>query len=538
MLGSVWLFFAAKLFLSYLLIHDSIGVVWAVADDAYITADFARTLAQGEGLRWYPGAPKVEGFSSPLWVLVMAPLHWLPGFTEDRLGLFVFGVNSLILLGCAWAFALGVDRTRLAAGTHLPRMGVVPWIALWVVAGVVTISFSSWTSRGFEVALVALLALSAYAEAVRPGGYRAWCVGLLIGLAVVARMDAALYCIPAGGACALHAWRTRDWRRLLVAAVTSVGLVGTLLLSRYFYYGDWLPNTYYLKATNWPVSERLGFGLDQNAWPILVAAVFVVPFAVVLWIRGKRGALLPILCLSAHLAVLAYSTCLGGDFSFESFAYDRFTAVGALFLLLGLFSGLLSVPLRGALRIVATCWAIGSLVLPVVFRPNAAFLAVVRPAELFTVRGFNWKALVNLKEPLHQIDNWAQLFVYFGKTAEQVSLPGARIALCPAGAPVYFSHRGGVDLLGKVDPLVARLRATKVPPVERRCWQAHVGHNKEDIALSFRVHKPDLSLPEPPAEAAANYIHFKYGKLDWWARRDSPYVRWPVVELARRSAGM
>ncbi|HMJ15896.1 MAG TPA: hypothetical protein VK524_30980, partial [Polyangiaceae bacterium] len=95
-LGLFWVLLTAKLFEGYKLRPPS-GVVWGVADDAYITADFARTFAQGYGLRWYPGAPTIEGFSSPLWVVAMAALHWLPGFSERQLGLYVFGLNALIL---------------------------------------------------------------------------------------------------------------------------------------------------------------------------------------------------------------------------------------------------------------------------------------------------------------------------------------------------------------------------------------------------------------------------------------------------------
>ena len=75
------------------------GNTWGVADDVYITADFARTLAHGGGPVWYEGAPRVEGFSSPLWVLVLSVLHLNPAFSEDALGLHVLAVNLVIVFG-------------------------------------------------------------------------------------------------------------------------------------------------------------------------------------------------------------------------------------------------------------------------------------------------------------------------------------------------------------------------------------------------------------------------------------------------------
>src|SRR4029077_11504019 len=45
-------------------------------------------------------------------------------------------------------------------------------------------------------------------------------------------------------------------------------------------------------------------------------------------------------------------------------------------------------------------------------------------------------------------------WIGYGKAFREISQPGARIAVCPAGAIVYFSERGGVNLLGKVEPFV------------------------------------------------------------------------------------
>ena len=80
-----------------------LGTAWGVADDVYITADFARTFANGGGPVWYEGAPRVEGFSSPLWMLVLALLHLNPVLKENGLGLHVLVVNLLIVLGLCLA---------------------------------------------------------------------------------------------------------------------------------------------------------------------------------------------------------------------------------------------------------------------------------------------------------------------------------------------------------------------------------------------------------------------------------------------------
>jgi len=47
-------------------------------DDAMISMQYAKNFAQGLGLVWNAGGPRVEGYSNPLWVLIMAVFHLFP----------------------------------------------------------------------------------------------------------------------------------------------------------------------------------------------------------------------------------------------------------------------------------------------------------------------------------------------------------------------------------------------------------------------------------------------------------------------------
>src|SRR4051794_30815223 len=49
-----------------------------LADDPMISMRYARNVAAGFGAVWNRGGPRVEGFSNPLWVAVMAAVHLLP----------------------------------------------------------------------------------------------------------------------------------------------------------------------------------------------------------------------------------------------------------------------------------------------------------------------------------------------------------------------------------------------------------------------------------------------------------------------------
>jgi hypothetical protein len=67
-------------------------------DDAMISMRYARNLAGGDGLAWNPGGPRVEGFTNPGWVAVMAVVHLLP-LPAPLASLPVQGLGAVLLLG-------------------------------------------------------------------------------------------------------------------------------------------------------------------------------------------------------------------------------------------------------------------------------------------------------------------------------------------------------------------------------------------------------------------------------------------------------
>jgi hypothetical protein len=109
--------------------------------------------------------------------------------------------------------------------------------------------------------------------------------------------------------------------------------------------------------------------------------------------------------------------------------------------------------------------------------------------------------------PVRQLErDW----IRYGKAFERISRPGARIAVCPAGAIIYFSHRGGVDLLGK--------------PKNNACWRNAPGHNKEDDVAVFALRQPEFSRYRPPPEHLPRYTKIKHEGMQFYALRDTPYL--------------
>lgn len=265
----------------------------AQVDDAYISYRYAENLVQGQGLVWNPGE-RVEGFTNPLWTLMIAGGLGL-GFEAPRLG-YAFGmVSGLALL-------LG---TALLARRYLELES--RWLAPFAPAILAAFGgFTFWSTAGMETSFHAALAMGALLAASH--GRRGWMVGLLVAL-VWTRMDGALLAAVLLANDARHRRRPLDlgWPSLVFGLGIAFGLA-----LRLAYYGTWLPNTYFAKVGGTPIwygAAYLGEFLASGAVLLLPAAAFAV------WrVPSVRPA---VVWIALHTL---YVVRVGGD----AFAFSRF----------------------------------------------------------------------------------------------------------------------------------------------------------------------------------------------------------------------
>jgi len=517
-----WLFVAAcwiavtiRLYHSYVF-EVGYGRIWGVSDDVYIAADFARTWAEGGGLRWYPGAPKIEGFTSPLWVVLLAAVHLMPGFSPNHLGLYVLALNSALLALLAFLIFAALRKfTPADVDPSAPGNWKISAVLILIAAG--GLSFCFWLSQGFEICLVAVIAMAVFCETLQARIH--WPrVGLLLGIAFWARMDAVLYCTAALW-CALGIHGLKNTRSMAIGLAVAATTAAALMLGRHAYYGEWLPNTYYLKATGWPLSSRLDVGWAQNATSLVIIAAGAIGFLLLRPMQhGIHGRLMVAVtgAFATELAAMAYSTFVGGDAWFQIFGYDRFGATALPFLTFAVSAVVLFGKWSPRQIPAVLVWAVALLVSP-------AFVGPGWDSDLP-------RRALSIDEPVLP-RGLEGLWVRAGFLLGEITAPGTRIALCPAGAVIYFSRRGGVDVLGKIEPYVAKLPVSTTPPPEARCWWPRAGHNKEDVAGLFALRSPDVSIVEPPLALRDRYVAFKYRGPTFYALRNSPLITWSKVQL-------
>jgi hypothetical protein len=377
-------------------------------DDAFIFARFGENLAAGHGFRFNPSGPRVEGFSSPLFTLLVA-------------GAVGMGLPAMAAAtGLSVAATAGTGLVIARAGPTGPGAAVVylacPAVAYW----------------GFSAMDAPLLALSvALVGVAMARGVRPFLLGLLAGGALWVRPEGLGVVLPwVLVSVALWPPEGTPRGRALVGVALGASLPAVLLFAaRWALFGEIFPNTYYAKVVL-TLGERLAFGaryLYAQAFALpgvglvgalLVAAAFR-PGA-----GGGTGPRRQIPCrLLLGVGVLAlYTLYVGGD----HFAWARFLLPGIALVAVGLAQVDLAAR-APALR--------------VAFVP---LLVVLGAAGLWSEQRRKGGNEVRMAAAWYRV----------GEHLRRTEPPGTRLAVIAAGATPYASGFEAFDMLGLVSPEV------------------------------------------------------------------------------------
>ncbi|MCB9700735.1 MAG: hypothetical protein H6711_02455 [Myxococcales bacterium] len=417
-----------------------------VCDDAYISFRYARNLALHGALEYNLGE-RVEGFSNPLWVLILA--------LGDRLGvapeilapaLTQAGAGALLVVGM-----LLLRRLRGRAGAAWGLGDVAP-AALLIAAPEVMV----WAHSGLETSAAAALVL---------GACLAWLAGrpraaaLIAGLAGLCRLDAlvpiaafgiawlVVVLLPArlaakraaGGPEAASGPRLGA-RELVGAALIFAALLGGLFVARRLYYDAWLPNTWAIKRHG--ALLRGTYGVEYvRAWAAGLGLVYAAPLLVLLRPRHL------LLGLPAAASV-AYAYSVGGDFM----AYSRLLLPASAALLL-LVAWLVA---DGGARLAARWPRLGPLA-PLLTLALAGALGARAEGRWADDRARPSGWIDGRWEGVTAMDRFARERLHVGRWMRDNLPEGTWITVGAAGALPYASELGAIDVFGLVDPAIARL---------------------------------------------------------------------------------
>lgn len=283
-MGLMGVFSLLKLFLKWeniafiilvLLILCSVGyfLEFGLIDDTYISLRYAKNFAAGEGLVFNSGE-RVEGYTSFLWVLLLGLVGKLKLsliFFSKALSL-VCGIGTVLLLKSF--FRKSGDQTNSG---HFETLLPIFFLVL-------NFPFIYWSFTGMETSLYSFLVLLSAvfllqgSQSAKQGDLRLLFSSFCLALAGLTRPET--YIIFPVNLLFLAIYGKREFLRSNVFYYTIIFLFfcGTHLLWRYNYYGQLLPNTYYVKVGgSSPLLAKKGiYYLFKGFYPHAILILFVV----------------------------------------------------------------------------------------------------------------------------------------------------------------------------------------------------------------------------------------------------------------------
>ena len=401
-------------------------------DDAWIHMVYGRSLAE-HGLPYYNPGQLETGFTSPLWILVVAVAHWIGAL----LSVAPWAVVKLIgvVLGataCVLVFHLAHALTK-SFGASLFGAVLAAVSPTAVFAGL----------SGMEVTLASTTALGV-ALAYQRGNLRS--SGVLLAACAISRPEG-LVLVAATVVASTFASARRN-RAEKLAAASKLGLptaaaMGAWMLFCLYATRRPLPNTFYQKAgTASPGSWFGTVGETVMAMPANMGGAGLLLLALaVMALRWRRERPTTVLVLSfpwIFLVAIAATRELPPGHS-GYFVWLRYMAPALPFLFVGMASGM-------ALLLELPSWI------------RARAPAAARPLTLAYIPALSLGALALLPYP-DAIDTAKQRFAWncqnmnevqvaFGRWVGNHTPERAAVMVNDAGAIRYFSERRNVDLLG------------------------------------------------------------------------------------------
>lgn len=443
----VFIILIAAVYYSYFIFSSSFVIngerFFVLFDDAMISMDYAKSLYKGCGLVWFCGADKVEGFTNLGWTLYMYPIHLL-NLPLSKTPLLIQITGAIFLIISGYLVFLSSERLKAGSGIWSSTIFLFYMPAIY------------WSLMGMEVsALLLITSLSMYLYIKRKTGI----LPILMALGVFLRMD---YIIMVVFFLILPD-NLKD--RVLVILSVLITLLGMTIL-RVLYYGDILPNTFYLKASGLDIYTYLR-GLYSLLKHLLIFNPFLYALSF-LWVIKNLRVKLARVFLIVFALLSIYVVYVGGDVWESSFQSNRF--------MLNIF------PI-----VAIMCGVYLSEIKNLVFKLSLLLLALtgLHPSRL--------KVFINPKSEFHISYN--ERYLRKVLRIKDITEEGAKIAIVMAGIPPYYlENRIFIDFLGKNDRYIAKLPSREVKNLSliERFKYLPPGHTKWDYSYSIGKLKPDV----------------------------------------------
>ena len=460
-------------------------------DDAYITLRYAQHWLRGDGIV-FNTTERVEGYTSFFHLALVTGTAKLVGGV-DNLPLIAQGIG-ITAFGGICAIIAFVFKPTTNQSNDSPRI-------LLLLLVPTNLALIAWSLGGLETTLyTALLMLLTYqfSNTANPSCLTTKKIirlGILLAIITMTRPEAILFVGITGLFLLLpHGFKSPRWKPLSILALSFLAVWLPYFLWRWNYYGDLLPNTYYVKMdTDFMTRLRNGFHYLHTYSRI---APFILPLGIMtgllalIQIRAKdhsqhHQTQSLFYMLSVAAVGTLYVCYTGGD---HMPAYRFFVPL---------------IPIYG--------WLLAQslpIVTPALVNRHARFLYVCCMGLICMQSVWSNQKMRDAKH----IDPAASVGRDVGMWIQHNLPTHSTIALNTAGSTPFFApqHRF-IDMLGLNDKHIAH-RQIK----ERRTWmQQFPGHGKGDGQYILQ-RKPDYIILGPAQGLPANPEFVDSQRVVWF----------------------
>jgi hypothetical protein len=284
---------------SYLVMAWTLGS-WMI-DDAAITFAYSKNLMLGNGLVLHPNLPPEEAYSNSLWMLLVA-LPLLLGIEVSVAGKFfslLFGASAVVI--AAWL-------TLQYVGSRFGYRNLLLFTLIAIGA-----PFVIWSASGLETSIQAFF-FSMVVLAAHRGDRGIWLATVCLSGLVLTRPETPLVVASVAGIWALHHWLQdrfngiwKLWPIVVIPALTFFAL----LAFRVWYFGDPMPNPYYVKGVNRDFMTVLRGGRYVLQWLLGAGTFILIPY--LLMCKPRKWSLAAYVAVAILIGQLGFLAFSGGD---------------------------------------------------------------------------------------------------------------------------------------------------------------------------------------------------------------------------------
>ncbi len=413
---------------------------YAINDDSYITFRYSANLGSGYGAVFNKGE-RVEGYSSLLWVIIMALVKLFGG--DMKVWSILLGL--LIYAGIIIYLYLKIIEISKEQKTK------ILWAVISVLILIFNYRFVRWSVEGNEFSLYVLLVLLYYetfSRFLKDFSGRFYILTIILsGLFILLRPEAPIYIILSGMISLSYYFKnkTKDLLiKILWFYLPVIIIYFIFILWRRLYYGYWLPNTFYCKVevgTDYLYRGYLYFisAMKLTRWWLMFIPIIILLFYKKLVLNNVYQLLLWIITV---FVLSLYYIWVGGDLYKERLILPVFPL-----LLLSSVQLLQSVKKFNRYHINIICFLLIGI-------------------YIINFRNFadNMKNYHSFKAK--NISSWE----FAGKWLKKEFNKDTYISSCAVGIIPYYSGMKTLDMLGLCDSYIAHMKPANKNNIP--------GHNK------------------------------------------------------------